>query len=453
MNNALTSEQIQFLDACVAEGVTTPLRRSQIKAIRIKHGLSMPLWIVQDDARRLSHGLYDIPELASRYTNMNNISPVISPSSTSPATSGVMELARRVETLEQEVENLIPASIKTYVPFGAYKEVEKIIKANRFYPVYITGLSGNGKTTMVQQICSTTGREFIRANITKETDEDDLLGGFRLVNGESVWVDGPAVVAMKRGAILLLDEVDLNPDKIMCLQPVMEGNPIFLKKINQYVYPKKGFNILATANTKGQGGDESSKFIGTSIMNEAFLERFAITIEHDYPSRTIEKKIVVNIMKREECLDEDFAEKLVRWAESIRKSYKDGACDDIITTRRLEHIVTAFAIFGDRLNAVTKGVARFSADTKQSFIELYTKIDGEIFKEEEVNPASSFGPRIDLNVAYEDRAAAKSVGAKWDPTNRTWYITNEQYAATPDRWTKWCPTNSTHSLETGGNVS
>jgi MoxR-like ATPase len=368
-----------FLTACVKEGYSSPLKRSQIKAVKAKYSLPMPLWILRDDSRRTSHGLYEVPELNAHMTNNHKVTPIVTAiNEPNEPTTTTLDLARRVETLEQEIENLIPRVISTYVPFGAYRDVEKVIRSGRFYPMYITGLSGNGKTTMVQQICATGRREFVRANITKETDEDDLLGGFRLVNGESVWVDGPAVIAMKRGAVLLLDEVDLNPDKIMCLQPVMEGNPIFLKKINQYVYPAKGFNIVATANTKGQGGEESMKFVGTSVMNEAFLERFAITIEHDYPSRAIERKIVLNMMKREECLDENFADNLVRWAETIRKTFAEGACDDIITTRRLEHIVVAYSIFRNRVEAVTKGVARFSKDTKQSFIDLYLKIDGEV---------------------------------------------------------------------------
>jgi hypothetical protein len=287
-----------------------------------------------------------------------------------------MEFARRVETLDQEIENLIPRVNSCYVPYGSYVDIERIIKGRRFVPIYISGLSGNGKTTMVEQICANNGREFVRANITKETDEDDLLGGFRLINGESVWVDGPAVVAMKRGAILLLDEVNLNYDKIMCLQPVMEGKPVFLKKINQYIYPADGFNVLATANGKGQGGEEGyDKFIGTTVMNEAFLERFAMCVEHDYPNRATEKKIVLSYMKREGCVNDSFADCLTRWTEAIRKTFNEGACDDIVTTRRLEHIVTMFGIFKNRLDAVEKGVARFSNDTKKSFLDLYKKID------------------------------------------------------------------------------
>lgn len=453
MNTASTDRRInRFLEACASEGLTSPLKRSQIKAIRIKHNLPMPLWIVQDESRRLSHGLYEVPELTEYLKNMNlaavptsTVAAVVSV----PSPSTGMELARRVETLEAEVENLVPKSISTYVPFGAYKDIERVIKMGRFFPVYITGLSGNGKTTMVQQICAKNGREFVRCNISKETDEDDLLGGFRLINGESVWVDGPAVVAMKRGAILLLDEVDLNPDKIMCLQPVMEGRDIFLKKINQYVSPKAGFNILATANTKGQGGEESVKFIGTMPMNEAFLERFGMTIEHEYPSRSVEKKIVLNIMEREECVDESFAENLVRWADTIRKTYYEGACDDIITTRRLEHIVVAFGIFRDRLDAVTKGTARFNRETKQSFIDLYTKIDGEVGVQTaggEATAPTVLDPAtvqpsniIELNVSYDDRLQVKSRGAHWDANAKVWTISGTQYLTEPSFFAAYSP--------------
>lgn len=453
MNTASTDRRInRFLEACASEGLSSPLKRSQIKAVRMKHNLPMPLWIVQDESRRLSHGLYAVPELTEYLTAMNlTATPVstVAAVASVPSSSTGMELARRVETLESDVENLVPLPISTYVPFGAYKDIERVIKMGRFFPVYITGLSGNGKTTMVRQICAKNGREFVRCNISKETDEDDLLGGFRLINGESVWVDGPAVVAMKRGAILLLDEVDLNPDKIMCLQPVMEGGAIFLKKINQYVYPKAGFNILATANTKGQGGEESVKFIGTMPMNEAFLERFGMTIEHEYPTRAVEKKIVLNIMEREECVDESFAENLVRWADTIRKTYYEGACDDIITTRRLEHIVTAFGIFRDRLDAVTKGVARFQKETKQSFIDLYTKIDAEVGVrpgEGEATAPTGLDPEkiqpsdvIELTVAYDDRLTVKAKGAAWDPSVKVWTVQGTQYLAEPSFYAAYSP--------------
>jgi hypothetical protein len=442
----------QFIDACVREGVTSPLKRSQIKAIRIKYNLPMPLWIVQDDARRLAHGMYAVPELTDTYMEKNKIAPTVSAAptvTTAPATPA-MELARSVEVLDQEVDNLVPRVNDCYVPFGAYKEIEKIIKCGRFLPIYISGLSGNGKTTMVEQICANNGREFVRANITKETDEDDLLGGFRLINGESVWVDGPAVIAMKRGAVLLLDEVNLNPDKIMCLQPVMEGKPVFLKKINQYVYPASGFNVLATANGKGQGGEDGyDKFIGAMVMNEAFLERFAMCIEHDYPTRAVEKKIVLSYMRREDCVDHDFAENLTRWSEAIRKTFNEGACDDIITTRRLEHIVTIFGIFRDRVDSVTKGCARFSKDTKESFLNLYTKIDASGQEAPATDATKTYTKiddistlRVDLVVAYEDRNTVKTAGAQWDPNTKNWYTNGTSYNVNPDFWSKYQPSIS-----------
>lgn len=435
-----------FLNACRSEGLSSPLKRSQIKAVRIKYSLPMPLWIVQDDSRRLAHGMYCVPELMHPM-NTNNLTPTVAAVAAVPSSAPAMELARKVETLEQEVENLVPRVNGCYIAYGAYKDIEKIVKGRRFLPVYITGLSGNGKTTMVEQICANNGREFVRANITKETDEDDLLGGFRLVNGESVWVDGPAVVAMKRGAILLLDEVNLNPDKIMCLQPVMEGKPVFLKKINQYIYPAAGFNILATANGKGQGGEDGyDKFIGTQIMNEAFLERFAMCVEHDYPTRAVEKKIVLGYMKREECVDDEFADNLTRWSEAIRKTFNEGACDDIITTRRLEHIVTMFGIFKDRVDAVSKGCARFSKDTKKSFLDLYTKIDATASAPAAPAADKTYTKidnidnlRVDVNVKYEDRYEVKQNGAQWDAANKTWYISGTIYNRSPEFWSKYDP--------------
>ena len=442
-----------FIEACRCEGLTSPLKRSQIKAVRIKYSLPMPLWIVQDDSRRLAHGMYSVPELITNAMNTNNLTPTVAAVAAVSSDSPAMELARKVETLEQEVENLVPRINPCYVAYGAYKDIERIVKGRRFLPIYISGLSGNGKTTMVEQICANLGREFVRANITKETDEDDLLGGFRLINGESVWVDGPAVVAMKRGAILLLDEVNLNPDKIMCLQPVMEGKPVFLKKINQYVYPAEGFNVLATANGKGQGGEDGyDKFIGTQIMNEAFLERFAMCVEHDYPTRATEKKIVLSYMKREECVDDQFADMLTRWSEAIRKTFNEGACDDIVTTRRLEHIVTMFGIFRDRVNAVEKGIARFSKDTKKSFLDLYTKIDASVNAPAApaVDPNATYTQidnidtlRVDLNVKYEDRLVAKQNGGQWDPNTKNWYISGVVYNRDPNMWSKFDPKIST----------
>ena len=243
-----------------------------------------------------------------------------------------------------------------------------------FYPVFITGLSGNGKTMGVTQACAENKKELIRVNITIETDEDDLLGGYRLKDGQTVWQNGPVIEAMERGAILLLDEIDLASNKIMCLQPILEGSGVFVKKINKFVKPKPGFNVIATANTKGQGS-EDGKFIGTNILNEAFLERFPITFEQKYPGVSVEKKILNNTLKVAGKTDEQFTDKLVTWADVIRKTYFDGGVDEIISTRRLVHIVQAFAIFGNKMKAIEVCTNRFDDDTKNSFVELYSKVD------------------------------------------------------------------------------
>ena len=265
--------------------------------------------------------------------------------------------------------NYIPEKDDSYVPFGNFNSVRKVISSRKFYPTFITGLSGNGKTMSVEQACAAAKRELIRVNITIETDEDDLIGGFRLVNGDTVWHNGPVVEALERGAVLLLDEIDLASNKILCLQSVLEGKGVFLKKIGKYVRPSSGFNVIATANTKGKGS-EDGRFVGTNILNEAFLERFPVTFEQEYPSATIETKILLNA-----GCEQEFTDNLIKWAGIIRKTFFDGGVDEVITTRRLVHIVQAYDIFGNRLDAITKCVNRFDDDTKQSFLDLYTKVD------------------------------------------------------------------------------
>ena len=271
----------------------------------------------------------------------------------------------------------VPEKDSNYVPFGNSSSLKKIINSGQFYPVFITGLSGNGKTLGVEQTCAGLNRELIRVNITIETDEDDLIGGFRLVNGDTVWHNGPVVEALNRGAVLLLDEIDLASNKILCLQSVLEGKGIFLKKVGRYVKPAAGFTVIATANTKGKGSDDG-RFVGTNVLNEAFLERFPVTFEQDYPSASIETKILSNV-----GCELTFAENLVKWAGVIRKTFFDGGVDEVITTRRLVHIVQAYKIFGDRLTAITNCVNRFDEDTKQSFLDLYTKVDAGENEEED----------------------------------------------------------------------
>ena len=285
-----------------------------------------------------------------------------------------------VATMESVVQNLIPEKDDTFVSFGNFTDIKKVIQSRHFYPTFITGLSGNGKTFGVEQACAQLGREIIRVNITIETDEDDLIGGFRLVDGETVWHNGPVVEAMERGAILLLDEIDLASNKIMCLQSILEGNGVFLKKIGKKIQPASGFNVIATANTKGKGSDDG-RFIGTNVLNEAFLERFPITFEQAYPTVGIETKILTKVA---ESLNipmvgehVDFIKHLTDWADIIRKTFNDGGVDEVISTRRLVHIIKAYSIFGKKDKAIKICLNRFDDETKETFVELNDKIDAE----------------------------------------------------------------------------
>jgi hypothetical protein len=271
-------------------------------------------------------------------------------------------------------QNLIPEKDDTFFRFGNFGDIKKIIQSRLFYPTFITGLSGNGKTFSVEQACSQLGRELIRVNITIETDEDDLIGGFRLIDGATVWHNGPVVEALQRGAILLLDEIDLASNKILCLQSILEGKGVFLKKIGKFINPTKGFNVIATANTKGKGSDDG-RFIGTNVLNEAFLERFPVTFEQEYPSPAIEQKILEGIALDLGVEDSDFCKRLVDWADIIRKTFYDGGIEEIISTRRLVHIIRAYSIFADKAKAIQVCVNRFDDETKQAFLELYDKVD------------------------------------------------------------------------------
>jgi len=269
-------------------------------------------------------------------------------------------------------QNLIPAKDDTFVKFGNFSDIKKIIQSRLFYPTFITGLSGNGKTFSVEQACAQLGRELIRVNITIETDEDDLIGGFRLVNGETVWHNGPVIEALERGAVLLLDEIDLASNKILCLQSILEGKGVFLKKIGRVVKAKEGFQVFATANTKGKGSDDG-RFIGTNVLNEAFLERFCITLEQEYPTAAIETRILNKV-----CDDENFCIRLADWADIIRKTFKEGGVDEVISTRRLVHIINAYNIFNDKAKAINLGLNRFDDDTKSAFMSLYDAVDADV---------------------------------------------------------------------------
>ena len=346
------------------------ITKSQKAEAAAKAGVPFPTWF-KGEGFAVGYNAYKLPSEGGN---------VAAPVTDAPA--GAEATMVNLVATNMEKQNLVPAKFEGFVPWGNFSLIEKVVKSGMFYPIFITGLSGNGKTLMVEEVCAKLNKELIRVNITIETDEDDLLGGFRLVNGETKFVPGPVIEAMERGCTLLLDECDLGSNKLLALQPVLEGKGVYLKKINKWVTPKEGFNVMATANIKGKGS-EDGRFIGTNILNEAFLERYAITMEQPYAAAATEKKIIMGAMKKYGDVDEGFAKNLITWAEVIRKTFYDGGIDEVISTRRLDHIVKAFAIFGDKMQAIELCVARFDEDTKVSFLDLYTKIDAGILTSEE----------------------------------------------------------------------
>ena len=336
--------------------------RAEINALVKKKVIKNPSWL-KSDKYKVDRGVYTL--------NVDSMDDTTTVDTTDTKISNDTKAAYIVSSL---TDNVVPAKDTDFVNFGNYADIKNIVKSKKFYPVFITGLSGNGKTLAVTQACAESKREMIRCNITIETDEDDLLGGYRLKDGQTVWQNGPVIEAMERGAVLLLDEIDLASNKIMCLQPILEGSGVYVKKINKFVKPKLGFNVIATANTKGQGSDDG-KFIGTNVLNEAFLERFPVTFEQQYPTAKVEEKIVAQKLASAGKRDQKFAHNLVTWADVIRKTYNDGGVDEIISTRRLVHIAEAYGIFRNKMKAIAVCTNRFDDDTKSSFVDLYTKVD------------------------------------------------------------------------------
>ena len=340
--------------------------------------MSLPYFLLRDPVRKLSRGRYSVAPVVSQTVNNEVVKPT--ESLAAMQTSKVVNMeSRRAKNL---TESFVPEKNDTYVPFGFYNDLKNIIKSKIFYPIYITGLSGNGKTFMIEQACASLNREFIRVNITKRTDETDLIGSYELIDGSTIRREGPVITAMRRGAVLLLDETDLGTEDLLCLQPILEGKPYFDKKTGEVVQPAAGFNVIATANTKGKGSDDG-RFIGTNLLNEAFLERFAITVEQEYPPASVERKILEKNFEQLGVTDDGFIGNLITWAEVIRKSFADDAVDEVISTRRLVHIAKAFSIFKNRLKAIELCLNRFDADTKTAFLDLYTKVDVDANKKEE----------------------------------------------------------------------
>ena len=396
-----------FLDACMDKFESDSngdhiLTIDQLKDVASTFGMKYaPQWIVKNPVNKVGKGLFKLPALGEVVSvHASRLVQAAEQYEPAPQTQKIENTETKTEAayvVSSLTGNIIPEKDPNFVNFGDYSSVKSIIASKKFYPIFITGLSGNGKTLGVTQACAEKKREMIRVNITIETDEDDLLGGYRLRDGQTVWQNGPVIEAMERGAVLLLDEIDLASNKIMCLQPILEGNGVFVKKINKFVKPALGFTVVATANTKGKGS-EDGQFIGTNVLNEAFLERFPITFEQKYPSVKIETKIISKMLETENAKDDEYATNLVNWADIIRKTYSEGGVDEIISTRRLVHIAKAYSIFRNKLKAVEVCTNRFDDDTKQSFIDLYTKIDSG------VNPEELMSKESDEPIADEDEA-------------------------------------------------
>ena len=396
-----------FLDACMDKFESDSngdhiLTIDQLKDVASTFGMKYaPQWIVKNPANKVGKGLFKLPALGEVVSvHASRLVQAAEQYEPAPKTQKIENTETKTEAayvVSSLTGNIVPEKDPNFVTFGDYTSVKSIIASKKFYPIFITGLSGNGKTLGVTQACAEKKREMIRVNITIETDEDDLLGGYRLRDGQTVWQNGPVIEAMERGAVLLLDEIDLASNKIMCLQPILEGNGVFVKKINKFVKPALGFTVVATANTKGKGS-EDGQFIGTNVLNEAFLERFPITFEQKYPSVKIETKIISKMLETENAKDDEYATNLVNWADIIRKTYSEGGVDEIISTRRLVHIAKAYSIFRNKLKAVEVCTNRFDDDTKQSFIDLYTKIDSG------VNPEELMSKESDEPIADEDEA-------------------------------------------------
>ena len=375
----MKKSQIDFINFAKDKFGTDVLTVKQLKEANAFFGHKYaPQWLIKNANYKVAKSTFKLPdpngELAVNTNILSDtkIEKAVKETVSENVQSEVKQEAAYI--VSSLVGNIVPKKDPTFVAFGNYSDLKSIVKSKQFYPVFITGLSGNGKTMGITQACAETNRELVRVNITIETDEDDLLGGYRLKDGDTVRQNGPVIEAMERGAVLLLDEIDLASNKIMCLQPILEGNGVFVKKINKFVSPQPGFQVFATANTKGQGSDDG-KFIGTNVLNEAFLERFPITFEQKYPSVNIEKKILANILNNAGKSDDEFATKLTTWADVIRKTYFEGGVDEIISTRRLVHIVQAYIIFNNRLKSIELCTNRFDDDTKNSFVDLYTKVD------------------------------------------------------------------------------
>ena len=369
MNRAQKKEM--FINTLVLTG-KSQVTKSEITEICEKINIAHPYWFTNDEKNKVSRGVYKVPTGA-----------VTTPVPAIAMTAQVLPMTKQVEKSENRIQNvqtdldstdLVPKSYKNYVPFGNFEDVLSIVNSQRFFPVFITGHSGNGKTMSIEQACAKSKRKFVCVSMTPETDESDLLGNFVLINGNMEWRDGPVTTAARQGAVLCIDEIDYGAQNLSSLQRVLEGKPFMLKKKGEMIIPAAGFTVFATANTKGKGSDDG-RYMFTNVLNEAFLERFRTTMEQEFPPVKTERKIIEKELTSVGRADDDFAEKLVTWADVIRKTFADGGCDEVISTRRLVHIVETYGIFGDKMKAIGLCLNRFDDDTKASFLDLYTKVD------------------------------------------------------------------------------
>jgi hypothetical protein len=361
-----------FLDAIIATG-KSEVTLSEVKDIASNAGLAIPYWFTNDESNKVKRGVYRVPGASGAAPAISMVAQVIPMSKPEPVQGNRIANV----TTDLEIENLIPSQYSNYVPFGNFEDVLSIVKSNQFFPVFITGQSGNGKTMSIEQACAKAKRKFVCVSMTPDTDEGDLLGNYVLINGQMEWRDGPVTVAARQGAVLCIDEIDYGAQNLSCLQRVLEGKPFLLKKKNELVSPAPGFTVFATANTKGKGS-EDGRYMFTNVLNEAFLERFPNTMEQEWPPIKVEEKIINKELDFVGRADETFAKNLVSWANVIRSTFADGGCDEVISTRRLVHIVKTFGIYGDKKKAIDYCLNRFDADTKATFFDLYTKIDAGI---------------------------------------------------------------------------
>ena len=380
------SNRQNFIDSLIALGKPV-VTKAEIKKVCAEIGISSAAWFTKDENNRVGHGLYKVPTASGVAPMPAMVAQVV------PMVKPVEKSENRIQNVSTDLEetDLVPKVYKNYVPFGNFDDVLSIVQSNRFFPVFISGHSGNGKTMSVEQACAKAKRKFICVSMTPETDESDLLGNYVLINGNMEWRDGPVTTAARQGAVLCIDEIDYGAQNLSSLQRVLEGKPFMLKKKGELIVPAPGFTVFATANTKGKGSDDG-RYMFTNVLNEAFLERFRNTLEQEWPPTAVEKKIVRKELDSVGRSDDDFADKLVTWADVIRKTFTDGGCDEVISTRRLVHIVETFGIFGDKMKAIRMCLNRFDEDTKASFLDLYTKVDAGATAEQILTPETPAKP-------------------------------------------------------------